>query len=251
MTNHCLNCNQTIESNYCPSCGQKATTHRFSMHHFIMHDLVHGVFHIDKGFLYTIKELFTRPGHSIREYIEGKRAKHFNYFTFIILIITIGHLVGNISDIKLIDTTHYFSNDQETLEQSQKITSQYPKVFTLLKIPFLALFTSLFFSKSKLNFTEYLILNIYKVCGELIIAIAFTILAILLKSIIPFSYFYSLAVIVTFAFSVWYYFQHFSKFGYSKLSLLMRSVATTIILFIVTECVSLFIIGMKVGFENG
>lgn len=250
MTNDCLNCNKIIKSNFCPDCGQSAKTHRFSLQHFFVHDLVHGIFHLDKGFFFSIKELFTRPGHSIREYIEGKRAKHFNYVTFLIMIIALGHFIGNISEIKLIDITHYFSSDKNRVSEFAKISKEYPKLFTILKIPFLAFFTFLFFKKAKLNFTEHLVINIYKVCGELLIAITITIIAILFKSVIPLKYFLSATFVLTFGFSVWYYFQYFSTFGYSKFSLLIRSVITTIILFLIVAAVTTFVIGMKQGFED-
>lgn len=250
MSNQCLNCNQLIDSNFCSKCGQNTATHRFSLKHFFLHDLIHGVFHIDKGYFYTIKELFTRPGHSVREYIEGKRVKHFNYITFILLTITIGHIVGNISEIKLIDTTHYFTSDKDLLTGFDKIMKEYPKLFTMVKIPFLALFTSLFFRKNKQNFTEHLVLNTYKVCGELIITITFTAITILLKGNFALNYFLSLVSILTFSYSVWYYYQYFLVFGYSKFSLFLRSLLTSIILFLVIASVTAFIVGVKAGFDD-
>lgn len=250
MNNKCLNCNQSIDSNFYPKCGQNTATHRFSLKHFFLHDLIHGIFHLDKGFFYTIKELFTRPGHSIREYIEGKRAKHFNYVTFIILIISIGYIIGNISEIKLIDTTQYFTSDKDLLTGFDKITKEYPKLFTMVKIPFLALFTFLLFRKNKQNFTEHLVLNTYKVCGELIIAIAFTTIAILLRGNVALNYIFSFVGILTFCYSVWYYYQYFSAFGYSKFSLFVRSVLTSIILFLVIAGITGFIVGMKAGFDD-
>lgn len=90
----CLNCNNQIQNNFCSVCGQKLSTHRYSLQHFFVHDLVHGVFHVDKGFLFTIKELFTRPGHSMREFIEGKRANHFNYFSLVLIILGCNSLIG-------------------------------------------------------------------------------------------------------------------------------------------------------------
>ncbi|WP_255067898.1 DUF3667 domain-containing protein [Lacihabitans sp. LS3-19] len=245
-----MNCNKLIKSNFCPDCGQSAATHRFSLHHFFVHDLVHGILHLDKGFFFSIKELFTRPGHSIREFIEGKRAKHFNYVSLIIMIIAVGYFVGNISEIKLIDTTYYFSSNKELVTKFDKISKKYPKLFTIIKIPLLAFFTFLFFKKAKQNFTEHLILNIYKVCGELLIAIIFTLIAILFKSILPINYFFSIVGVLTFVYSIWYYFQYFSTYGYSKFSLLIRSVITTIILFLIIASINEFVIGVKEGFEN-
>jgi hypothetical protein len=44
------------------------------------HDVQHGLFHFDKGMYYSAKELYWRPGHSIREFIEGKRVSHLSQF---------------------------------------------------------------------------------------------------------------------------------------------------------------------------
>ena len=250
MKNHCLNCNQIVESKFCPYCGQDAATHRFSIKHFFMHILIQGVLQLEKGFFYTIKELFTRPGHSIREYVEGKRVKHFNYFTFIVLIITIGHAVGQISDIELINTTHYFSSDQQLVSKFSKATQANPKLFTLIRIPFLALFSLMLFRKSQQNYTEHLILNMYKVCGELLIAILFTLLAILLKGVLPLRYFFAPTAMLTLAFSIWFYHQYFSTFGYSRMGLLLRSIIISTILIIVVESVTTFTIGVQDGFND-
>lgn len=95
MTNNCLNCNEELVGKYCSNCSQPASTHRFSLSHVFKHDFVHGIFHFDKGFFFTIKELFTRPGHSIREYVKGKRVKHFNYFATVLLLLTIIYFVKN------------------------------------------------------------------------------------------------------------------------------------------------------------
>ncbi|MBC8155688.1 MAG: DUF3667 domain-containing protein [Bacteroidetes bacterium] len=76
MTKHCQNCNSELNGNFCSHCGQSSNTHRLNFH-FLWHDIQHGLLHIDKGILYTTKELFTRPGHSIREFLLGKRVKHF------------------------------------------------------------------------------------------------------------------------------------------------------------------------------
>lgn len=250
MQKQCLNCQQFYDSNFCPNCGQDAATQRFSIKHFFIHVFVHGVFQLEKGFFYTLKELFIRPGHSIREYVQGKRMKHFNYFTFLILVITIGLVFKEISDIELINTTHYFSSSQHMLTKFNKVTNENPKLYTLIRIPFLALFSFWFFKKSQQNYTEHLILNIYKVCGELLIAISFTLLAIALKGILPLGYFFTGAAIFTLLYSIWFYHQYFSTFGYSKLGLFLRSVLTSIILMLVVAAVTTFVIGVQDGFND-
>ena len=57
--------------------------------HSLWHDIQHGLFHFDNGVLYTAKQLFTRPGNSIREYIDGKRVRHFKPISLVILLATV------------------------------------------------------------------------------------------------------------------------------------------------------------------
>ena len=71
--NYCLNCADQISKNFCANCGQKTDTHRIKIKHFLFHDLLHGVWHLEKGILFTIKEAFVRPGQAALDYIGGKR----------------------------------------------------------------------------------------------------------------------------------------------------------------------------------
>lgn len=83
----CKNCGNIFEGNYCNLCGQSAQTHEINFY-FLWHDLQHGLFHLDKGFPYTLYRLLLRPGHTAREFIEGKRVRHFKPLTF--LIVSVG-----------------------------------------------------------------------------------------------------------------------------------------------------------------
>ena len=85
MTHICKNCGSPVKSRFCSDCGQPASTHRISGH-FLWHDIQHGILHVDKGILFTAKELFTRPGHSIREFLQGKRVKHFKPISLVIIL---------------------------------------------------------------------------------------------------------------------------------------------------------------------
>lgn len=88
MTTICKNCNNQFEGNFCNNCGQAANTHKLNMH-FIWHDLKHGLFHFDNGIFYTIAQLLTKPGYTIREIIDGKRVKHFKPLSFIVVLATV------------------------------------------------------------------------------------------------------------------------------------------------------------------
>ena len=71
----CANCARAMagpEQKFCPACGQPTPAHRIDWH-FLGHELEHSVLHMDRGVLYTLKQLMLRPGHLIRDYIEGRR----------------------------------------------------------------------------------------------------------------------------------------------------------------------------------
>ena len=88
---HCLNCDTALKpaDNFCANCGQLTNTHpRITMHH-INHEVVHAFTHADKGLFYLIKELFTRPGNAIKEYLAGRHKKYFSPFTFFFLVLGI------------------------------------------------------------------------------------------------------------------------------------------------------------------
>lgn len=84
----CKNCHQIYTGHYCNNCGQSAETHKINAH-FLWHDIQHGLLHFEKGILYSLKQLFSRPGHSIREFIEGKRVRHFKPLSLVVVLATL------------------------------------------------------------------------------------------------------------------------------------------------------------------
>ena len=80
---NCENCNNQFSENYCPNCGQSAKLRRIDKH-YISHEFLH-LLHFEKGFLYTIKELLSRPEDSIKEFIDKNRNKHMKPVPFLIL----------------------------------------------------------------------------------------------------------------------------------------------------------------------
>lgn len=70
----CLNCGAALQGDFCHVCGQKAHIHRSISG--ILHDLMHGVLHLDGKLWETLPLLVFKPGKLTRDYIEGKRARH-------------------------------------------------------------------------------------------------------------------------------------------------------------------------------
>jgi hypothetical protein len=70
----CLNCETELVGSQCHNCGQEAHLHR-TIGAFL-HDLMHGVLHLDGKIWRTLPMLAVKPGHLTREYIDGKRRRH-------------------------------------------------------------------------------------------------------------------------------------------------------------------------------
>jgi hypothetical protein len=157
----CLNCGATLISSYCHDCGQKGDAHRITLSHLIKHDLVHGIWHFDKGLLFTLREAFLRPGYMAMDYIKGRRIKYYNVFYLILIVLGINVLVAH-----FFKQYYHVSEEEHTKgvvlnEHSVDISyyvKHYFKLLVFLVIPFFAIGGYLSFRKLKLNFAEHVII---------------------------------------------------------------------------------------------
>lgn len=209
---------------FCARCGQKADTHRFSMKHLLTHDVVHGIWHVDKGILFTIRELVCRPGHAIREFVDGQRSRHFHFFTLTLLLLTVSHFLDEMATVSLADLLP--GGNEHNMASVEKIFRTYPRAITLGAVPLYALCSFAWFRKAKLNLAEHLVLNAYRGAGELIISLLFALLAAFCRNKAILAPAFSLMSVLVLVYSVWFYCQYFSAFGYSRFGLFLRSIAT-------------------------
>ena len=171
---NCKNCHQTFKGHYCSNCGQPAETHKLNLH-YLWHDIQHGLFHFDSGVPFTAKQLFTRPGHSIREFIEGKRVRHFKPISLVLLLATTYIALIHILHIDLFAKTgqDQSSIDVANIQQLQEWTTSHFAWITLISIPLHTIGTAICFKKQGYNFIEYFVLNTYKASQKLYISILF------------------------------------------------------------------------------
>ncbi|MFD2919712.1 DUF3667 domain-containing protein [Terrimonas rubra] len=155
----CINCQHRYAGNFCPQCGQSSHEGRINAHYFL-HDIPHSVFHIDKGFFYTLKCLFTRPGYMIEEYLEGKRVKHFRPFAYVIIMSAICTFL--IKGIEWLTHKIITVNYPDTvIAVHENFFAHYFSVFIFIMIPFASLVTWLTFYKRKYNYWEHFLANTY------------------------------------------------------------------------------------------
>lgn len=165
MHSHCLNCYHETKGKFCQNCGQKTDTHRIALGHFLTHDLMHGVWHLEKGILFTIKEIFVRPGQAALDYIKGKRIRYYNVFYLSLLLIGLNILAS-----------HFFNSIHPQTEETNKDSAaillfleKNVKIILLCVVPVIALNAMLVFRRLRLNFAEHLILGGFNLAGMLVI----------------------------------------------------------------------------------
>ena len=150
---NCRSCNAIVQSKYCGQCGELVEVKRISLHGLV-HDVLHFFTHVDHGFLYTIKALWTMPGDMQLNYVNGDRSRYQKPFSLFFILATIlfiskywvakGLIYYGIGEIHEADFSH-----------------KYMVQIQILLVPFYALLTYLFFKKSKFNYAETGVMLMY------------------------------------------------------------------------------------------
>ena len=170
---NCLNCEKQLTDAYCSGCGQKADTHRITIKNFIFHDLLHGVFHIEKGIVFTAKQALICPGTAALEYISGKRKRYYNVFYLVLIAIGIKLFFHEIFDFLIYQGNEPVQHAPYLNDASRKINeifSQKTKIILFLFVPFAALNTFMLFRRKRLNLSEHAIISGMILLGILLVA---------------------------------------------------------------------------------
>lgn len=166
----CANCNGLVETNFCPTCGQKKDVHRISVGH-VVHEGFHSITHTDKGFLMLVKEMFLRPGYVAKEYIGGKRKRYFNPLSFLVISSALLAYFGSITGYmdKLTGGGQNRAGGRPLSEEWKEvfyIATHHGKWLTLFLIaPLFAFLSWLFFIRKKYNYAENFVLHSF-IFGE-------------------------------------------------------------------------------------
>jgi Protein of unknown function (DUF3667) len=155
----CLNCGKSFKGSFCSHCGQSAKVTRFTLAHVFTSDFLQKIIYFNKGFFFSVKELFTRPGHSVREYMAGKRVSHLNYFSLLVIVIILFSLVEEITPFHFADLS---DDGKEIASSLEELVKKHPKIVYVGIIPYYALFSFLFFRKARQNYAEHFVLNTFK-----------------------------------------------------------------------------------------
>jgi hypothetical protein len=160
----CLNCVSETTGHYCANCGQKTDTHRITFKHFVAHDLLHGVWHIERGMLFTVKEAVVRPGKAALDYIGGRRIRYYNVFYLSLVLIGLAIVLYHFG----VTGIAVKGRDAESEDVVAFLTKNV-KMIVLGFVPLLAINAKFLFWKIRLNLAEHFIVAGFTFVGILLL----------------------------------------------------------------------------------
>jgi len=161
------------------SSDHKKTIKRIDAH-YISHEIQH-LFHVDKGFPFTLKELLIRPGKTVREYLTENREKYVKPIAFLVFSAVIYTLIIHWFHIEVLIFNIKALGESSTGESNHYIDAINNWVdlhlgYSALIIGFfMALWTKLFFYKNGYNIFEIFVLLSY-IFGVFFISVLFFLL---------------------------------------------------------------------------
>jgi len=245
----CKNCGENFGGNFCSKCGQKAKVDRINAK-YVLAEIPETFFQINHGLLFSIKELFLRPGKTIREYLEGKRKNYIKPIAYVLLLSTLYALLA-----KLITGSTFLgeialgmaeggtsSESDPVLSSTLNWVANNHAYSMVLFLPFFSFASFLAFKKYNFNFFEHFVLNAY-LCGQQAIIFSFF-LIVQHTGNIEFYYFPTIPLCISIGYAFWTFIQFFNST--SKISSFGRSLITYFIYFIiiVVSFVIVFIINI-------
>lgn len=163
----CLNCEHQFNSPFCPQCGQKASTGRIT-YQSLLSGVVNSFVKIEKGLIYTFKQLSIAPHKTINGYVKGRRKNIFHPLSYMIIAssfyILAGQYIGQEPMRSLEKTGMSYQNNFDEKPALGKASytvglyfGRYTKYIWIFMVPALSLVTVLFFGKY--NYPEHLTIN--------------------------------------------------------------------------------------------
>lgn len=170
----CLNCAAVLHDQFCARCGQPASTHRFTVGH-LLHEVPHSIWHVDKGILFTLREMLLRPGPALRAYLSGQRRPYFAPLSYLLLTAGISTFL-----LSVLHIMPFNLHDPNLTPQMQQVMMgvmapilKYMAWLQVLALPLTGLLTWLALRRAGINYAESVIINAFIIGTSTVINLAF------------------------------------------------------------------------------
>jgi hypothetical protein len=174
----------------------------------VLKDALFSVVKVNRGFLFTAKELSRRPGKAIQAYVTGHRVDYYSPHKYLFF-------VGAVTSF-LTSRFHSFSGEYTSagafdgnihafLGAFFQYADAYATLINVISIPVFALFSFLLFRPSGYNYAEHLVLNAYITAQQLLLFIGWLPLTRVLP--LPVHWMLGVYVAITLGYNLWAYVQ--------------------------------------------
>lgn len=172
----CLNCGCQFSGSFCPNCGQSVKMKRITWG-----SVLAGAADVwglgNRSMPLNVKQLFTRPGHMIYDYLQGCRQRYFPpfkmMFLLVALVVLLKHLAGDDFMASIDDEDIDKINDSAYAFMT--FIHDHRAIFTLCVSILMALFLRLFFAKSprlgRINLCESIMVQIWAINQVLLVSV--------------------------------------------------------------------------------
>jgi hypothetical protein len=214
----CQNCGYEGEHVYCSNCGQPLRAKRITLSH-LWHEVTHTFWHLEKGFLFTLKELAIKPGTMQRKYLSGLRLHYQKPFPLFALSGTFGALL----------LFFIYRNATGDVDQFYK---HYYFIVQAVLLPFYALITYILFKSPDLYYAEALVMTVYMLGFMSVLIIPLNILSFFLPNLVI----SLLEIIFLVSYNIWTNLNFFK--GKPVWWIIVKSIASIIICYLLSQYVS-------------
>ena len=183
----CLNCGTEFQGRFCPGCGQNADMKRLTVRG-IVDNLLNLFTNADGRLWHTLRDLFSRPGYMMRDYIRGHRVEYISPIQMLFFLATLYLVVQWLFHVNLDEAIVVQAAPTDTAESSTELAFL-ARVQDALRIymsnkALSALVMTLFLvvpmkycmrhteEGRKLNHAELYLVSAYTECQSLIVTIA-------------------------------------------------------------------------------
>ncbi|MES2518641.1 MAG: DUF3667 domain-containing protein [Bacteroidota bacterium] len=246
----CKNCHHIYHGKFCPNCGQKSETNRFTIKHILettSHAFLNVFFFFERGGSLTFKELLISPGKFLRDYLSGKRINHITPIGYVLLVGTISTLLYTYFGDEIIKNMPF--SDELTKDKAKiistkdvvKYVSEHQVLSTLITIPLASIISFKVYKKNSYNYAEHLVMNAFLLSQQSMIMSLFIPLLLITKiKLIA-----TIMMVVSYIYLAWGYHQFFQVSIIWKS--ILKSMATVILGYLFLILFSAFLGGGVVG----
>ncbi len=154
-SHRCLNCATALAdaARFCPRCAQRTDAARLSFRD-VARDLLQKFVDVERGPLTFAWALLTRPGRVAREYVEGKRRRHYGPFATLVVLVGLTALAINASGFQVLSQDGLPPAPTDFLQRHFNI-------LLLVQLPLLGGACAFLFRGALLTLPEHMVLAAY------------------------------------------------------------------------------------------